>query len=285
LKEGITIDGKYWIVKYSHGLSEYVGSGIYRILGIEAQEVVLGVRNGRLVAACKDFCEREGALREVRTLKNIHSKELSERLEECSFTAPNAIEGMMIQLRYNPVMQGVPGIEERFWQQFIVDMLINNSRSDGDWGVLYETGEYRLAPVFGNGSAFFDKVSDRELAVILADDSLMFQNVASCKSSYTYSGRRICGGDMVKIKNEAFLRTARDIIPVIENKMGDIRDFIDGIPEKYGDLCICSDVRKRFYLRFMEIVLGRVLLPVVGNDNDSLNLPYTTMSKTSPSIL
>ncbi|MCM1330359.1 MAG: hypothetical protein NC253_13075 [Ruminococcus sp.] len=99
LKEGITIDGEYCIVKYFQGVSEYIGSGVYRIFGIDVQEVMLGVRNGRLVAACKDFCKHEGALREVRTLKNIHSKELSERLEKCSFTAPNAIEGMMIQLR------------------------------------------------------------------------------------------------------------------------------------------------------------------------------------------
>ena len=94
-KEGITIDGEYWLVKYpkthtdgeqefcnTSPLSEYIGSHIYKILGIEAQETALGIRHGKLVVACKDFCKKEGALREFRTLKNVYDPKLPKALEE-----------------------------------------------------------------------------------------------------------------------------------------------------------------------------------------------------------
>ena len=73
-KEGITIDGEPWIVKYpkstkgmrgelvsytTSALSEYIGSHVYQILGIEAHETRLGIRNGKLVVACKDFCQTD----------------------------------------------------------------------------------------------------------------------------------------------------------------------------------------------------------------------------------
>ena len=40
-------------------LSEYLGSHIYSILGYPAHETILGVRDGLLVVACKDFCEED----------------------------------------------------------------------------------------------------------------------------------------------------------------------------------------------------------------------------------
>lgn len=67
----------------------------------------------------------------------------------------------MVHLKYNPILKEIPDIQTRFWEQFIVDMLINNNdRNNGNWGVLYENGEYRLAPVFDNGASFSNKTPD-----------------------------------------------------------------------------------------------------------------------------
>ena len=94
-KEGITLNGEYWIVKYpkltrgmrameisytTSPMSEYIGSHIYEILGYDVHKTCLGIRNGKLVVACKDFCKKEGSLREIRTLKNIYNKELENQL-------------------------------------------------------------------------------------------------------------------------------------------------------------------------------------------------------------
>lgn len=291
-KEGITINGEYWIVKYPKStkgmkgdldsyttspLSEYIGSHIYHILGIDAHETMLGVRNGKLVVACKDFCKNEGSLREIRTLKNIYNEELSRKLEESiSSTSEDAhfipIEVMMTHLQYNPILQSIPDIQNRFWEQFIVDMLINNNdRNNGNWGVLYENGNYRLAPVFDNGAAFSNKVPDRKLAIILSDEKSTFQSIASCTSVYTDGGHHIHGKDMVKINDEGFMQTARNLVPVIENRMNEIRDFINDIPEKCNDMEICSNVRKQFYIKSMELKLANYLMPVLKLARDLQN--------------
>lgn len=76
-KDGILINGEYWIVKYPKStkflsgdkselgsystapLSEFIGSHIYDILGYDVHETILGYRNNKIVVACKDFCESE----------------------------------------------------------------------------------------------------------------------------------------------------------------------------------------------------------------------------------
>lgn len=95
-KEGITINNEYWIVKYPKNtkgmrgdldsyttapLSEYIGSHIYQMLGIDTHDTMLGIRNGKIVVACKDFCKVEGSLREIRTIKNVYNVELSKNFK------------------------------------------------------------------------------------------------------------------------------------------------------------------------------------------------------------
>lgn len=251
MKEGITIDGEYWIVKTyadtdfrtSAPLSEYIGSHIYQILGIDAQETELGIRNGKLVVACKDFCKHEGSLREIRTIKNVYSKELSKALKECSSKSDDnsiPLETMLVHLKYNPVLQEVQGIQKRFWEQLIVDMLIsNNDRNDAAWGVLYENGSYRPAPVFHNRSAFSNNTS-----------------------VYTIDDRHIRGEDLVTITDDCYLKTALELIPTINSKLPEIYNFIYGIPEKFGEFDVCSNTRKQFYIKTVERNYEKYLVPV-----------------------
>ena len=84
-------------------------------------------------------------------------KELAEQLETSLSSTSDShlveIESILIHLTHNPILKKVPEIRQRFWEQILVDVLINNNdRNSGNWGVLYENGTYRLAPVFDNGT-------------------------------------------------------------------------------------------------------------------------------------
>lgn len=83
-KDGILYNEEYWIVKYPKStkgmdgvamsyttspLSEYIGSQIYSILGYDVHDTFLGIRNGKLVVACKDFRRDDELLLELRTIK------------------------------------------------------------------------------------------------------------------------------------------------------------------------------------------------------------------------
>lgn len=282
-KEGITINGAPWIVKYSKStkgmrgvvadyttspLSEYIGSNVYRILGIPAHETLLGIRNEKLVVACKDFCKTEGALREIRTLKNVYNKELAMRLEmSLSSTSDShviALEDMLIHLDYNPILKNVPFIKDRFWEQMLVDVLINNNdRNSGNWGVLYEDGAYRVAPVFDNGAAFSNKLPDFKLLEMLENSDKFEQSIWASRTIYSFGGKELFAKDIINIEESRLYEAAKRIIPVVLEKMPEIEEVINGIPERFEDMPICSQIRKDYYVASMQLRLSRFLLPVL----------------------
>lgn len=79
-------DEKVWMVKFpgttkdmtgkhlpsytSSPLSEYVGSQIYKLLGIPVHETVLGKCEGKIVVGCRDFTDM-GDLLEYSQIKNM----------------------------------------------------------------------------------------------------------------------------------------------------------------------------------------------------------------------
>lgn len=281
-KEGITINNEYWIVKYPQStkgmrgkltpyttapLSEYIGSHVYSILGIDVHETLLGIRNGKLVVACKDFCKNEGSLREMRTIKNTYNAELSKQLEQSFSSTPSEshtvdIEDMMIHLRYNPIIHNIPDINTRFWQQFIVDVLINNNdRNNGNWGVLYQNGKYALAPVFDNGASFSNKLPDYKLELCLSDSVRMNQSLDTSRTAYSLNGSQIYAKDILSLDYEDLYKTAINLIPIIEAKLPEIAQFICDIPNKAHGFDICSNVRKCFYIRSMEMRMEKYLKP------------------------
>ena len=96
-KRGILYEGQCWIVKYpkttrsmrgdklpsytSSPLSEYLGSHVFQILGIDAHDTLLGFDHGKIVVACRDFRPDNGILKEFRALKNAMTPELNDRFD------------------------------------------------------------------------------------------------------------------------------------------------------------------------------------------------------------
>lgn len=280
-KEGITIDSEYWMVKYPKStkgmrgkltsyttapLSEYIGSNIYQILGINAHDTMLGVRNNKLVVACKDFCKIEGSLREIRTVKNVYNQELAEKLDTTLSSTSSShlidINDMVTHLNYNPVLKQVPDTQDRFWEQIIVDSLINNNdRNNGNWGVLYENGTYRLAPVFDNGAAFSNKLPDEQLNIYLQHPERLQQSLDTSRTIYSKDGKEIYTKDIVNLEYEGFQKAVIKLVPIIDSKMSEINEFINNIPEQYQNITVCSSVRKQFYNQSMQMRFEQFLKP------------------------
>lgn len=281
-KEGIDIEKEHWIIKYPQTtrgmkgdllsyttapLSEYLGSHIYQMLGIDVHDTLLGIRNNKLVVACKDFCQAEGSLREIRTLKNIYNKELSERLEQSVSSTSSShlvdLDEIMIHLTYNPVLKEIPNIKERFWQQFIVDILINNNdRNNGNWGILSQDGKIALAPVFDNGAAFSNKNPDEKLLATLSDPEKLKNSALNTATIFSKNDKQIQTRDLLKIEDNALFDVALTLVPKIKDSMKDITDFINAVPEQHAGIYVCSEVRKQYYVRSMELRLKYHLIPL-----------------------
>ena len=287
-KEGIIYNGEYWMIKYPKNiaglertgdasysttpLSEYLGSHIYDILGFDVHHTILVERHGKIAVACKDFAIEDDLI-EIRTIKNYENEELTEILGQ-SFSSTGSehtvdLNELLLHLKYNKILNQVNGIQERFWEQAVVDIFINNNdRNNGNWGILRnQKGEDRLAPVFDNGGSFQTKISEQKIARILSDPELLEKNSSNTQTSYgenghVYSSQRFL--DLYKIEpglSAAILR----IVPKIEKSMNSILQFIENIPEVYHgankNYMICSEDRKKLYSAQLKARLKNMLLP------------------------
>ena len=128
-------------------ISEYLGSSIFNLIGIEAQETLLGTyRVGeklKIVCACKDFTADNIRLYDFCSIKNtvIDSEHGGTGTELEDIT-----ETMEKQQFVDPVE-----LTEHFWNVFVVDALLGNfDRHNGNWGFIVnsETGKARIAPIY-----------------------------------------------------------------------------------------------------------------------------------------
>lgn len=280
-KEGIFAWGDNWIVKYPKNtrgmkgdiasymtspLSEYIGSHVYDILGYDVHETILGIRNEKLVVACRDFCDDDTSLREIRAIKNVYNSELENQLEMSLNSTGSEysidLAEMLIHMEYNPILNQIPEIKQRFWDCVIIDGLINNSdRNNGNWGLLYQNRNYVLAPIYDNGAAFSNKMADDKIERIMRDSSRVKSSALNGISTYSLNQKRLLFRDIVKYDNKDLRDSLRRVVPLISEKISEINQMIDNIPEKHRDILICSKTRKEFYKEGMDIRMKEILEP------------------------
>ena len=122
----------------NNAFSEYIGSNIFKIVGFETQNTLLGkyIYNGKekIVCACEDFTSENYVLYEFENLalsanpdKKIET-ELSDIMEVIQEI--KKIKQINITLNNN--------INEKFWDMFIIDSIIGNTdRHNGNWDFLW----------------------------------------------------------------------------------------------------------------------------------------------------
>jgi hypothetical protein len=162
-KIGITIDGEDYIIKFrkktrfgirNNHISEYIGSRIFNLLGITVQETYLGTYKGEEIVAIKDFVT-EG--QNFVAFNDIGESSIDEDKENLTYS----YDDIQNILRVNNKLTDVNQTIEMFWKIYVVDALLGNSdRHGGNWGFIKENNEYRLAPVFDNGSCLFPSLTD-----------------------------------------------------------------------------------------------------------------------------
>jgi len=256
-KLAVAFDGGVWLLKfppnaaavpnelsYSNScFSEHLGSEIFRLLGVAAQETRLGTfRNGRehVVCACRDFTVPGKRLIDFCSVKNTvldtgsggGGTELSDLL--------STIDG---QLFVDPVL-----VRGRFWEMFVVDAWLGNfDRHNGNWGFLVDdaTGEIELAPVFDCGSCLLPQANERIMMAMLNDEQEMNARIFTFPNSMVkQDGRKIGYSKFMRESQDEDFRSAyRRLTPLI-NQL----DFSSVV----GEMPYLSDLQRRFYCTYLE---------------------------------
>lgn len=230
----------------NNAFSEYIGSNIFKMVGFETQNTVLGTYtyNGKekIVCACEDFTDGNHVLYEFENLalsanpdKKIGTEiaDIMEVIEEI-----NNLTQIHIIITEN--------IKEKFWDMFIIDALIGNTdRHNGNWGILVNARSNRaeFAPIYDCGSCLNPILEDSEMQKI---NKAELKNIAiNCHSCLKQDGKKINYMSYISsTKNEECNSAIQRMFHKIDIAL--INDFIDKIS------CI-SITRKEFYKQIISI--------------------------------
>ena len=111
--------------------SEYVGSNIFKIIGFETQNTILGKYNynvkEKIVCACEDFTDNNQILYEFENL--ALSTNPDKKIE-------TEIKDSIEILEESQKLINVDEAKEKFGDMFIIDSIIGNTdRHNGNWGL------------------------------------------------------------------------------------------------------------------------------------------------------
>ena len=232
--------------------SEYIGSTIFNMLGIAAQNTLLGTftvsGKEKIVCACEDFTADGSILFDFCSIKNTI---IDSEHEGNGTELEDLLETIEKQQFVDPYQ-----LLEHFWNVFIVDAVLGNFDShNGNWGFLYSERDEqsRIAPVFDCGSCLLPQADVKIMERVLRDENEMNARIYRFPTSAIHlSGRKInyhdflCSGINVDC-NHALQRMIERIELKKINQLIDQMDYI-------------SDLQRRFYKSYIENRFRKILL-------------------------
>jgi hypothetical protein len=279
-KFGVATDDGIWLLKFpkttkemanadvpytTSPLSEYLGSHIYASLGIPVHETGLGLRDGKIVVACKDFLMRGDKLIDFMQIKNMHGFDVGG-----TSTSGDGVDLMEVldTIAADEWLMSVEGSTERFWDMFVVDAVIgNNDRNNGNWGIIERLdGGIELAPVYGNGNSFFNKRDGNKMLARLGNDNEFAQDAFGTVTS-VYTQRLTKGVEAIDkhIKPFDFMGSTNDAgcLAAIDRfamsyDHARVCAIIDSVPQSYKDLAVMPQSMKAAYKELLSARAQRV---------------------------
>ena len=262
-KIAVSFEDAVWILKfppsaadkpnelsYSNScVSEHLGSTVFRMLGVPAQETRLGTHvNGRtkVVCACRDFTIPGKRFYDFCSIKNTvidsetggHGTELSDVLTTID-----------LQQFVDPVL-----VRRRFWDMFVVDALLGNfDRHNGNWGFLVDerTSLAELAPVFDCGSSLLPQADESIMRKMLSDEDELNARIYTFPGSMLkVGGRKINYRDFIAAHADPGLDEALErLLPRIGAL--DFGRLVDETP-------YLADLQRRFLKTYFEARRERI---------------------------
>jgi hypothetical protein len=275
-KVGICYEGENYILKFPGNLRgrsmrnvemsysnspvcEYLGSHIYQKLGIPTHDTLLGIRNGKIVVACKDFLQRGDRLNEFREIKTTYEPQFLDVNGNATNGEGADLSEILQTIEEHPFLKRIPGIKERFWDMFVIDAYIGNAdRNNGNWGVIDRLdGTKELAPVYDNGGCLNNKWDDEKMDKVFHDAAAFkAQAYNGVISTFTTNDKKINPFHfMQEMKNAECTAAVTRIVPRILKCAAQIHNMFAATPG-------LSDMQRIFYRRILDERMEKVLQPV-----------------------
>jgi len=215
-------------------ISEYLGCSIFKSLGFNTQETLLGSYTNskgkeKIVVACKDF-ENDGRNMQLREFSEIKNRTAIDSDDKggSSTEVNEIIEAIQLQ-KLIPSKE----LNDFFWDMFIADAFIGNfDRHNGNWGVLVNESQQHaeIAPIYDCGSCLYPQLDKENMpAVLKSEDEINNRIFVFPTSAIQENNQKINYFDYISsLKNNdcnaALLRIAQRI------NMAEINKIIQDTP-------------------------------------------------------
>ena len=238
--------------------SEYIGSHIYALLGIDVHHTFLGLYDDKVVVACKDFLADNERLWDFAVLKT--SMPIYDAEGDILTGSSTSLSETISVIESHPDLGEIrDDLRGRFWDMFVVDALIGNpDRNNGNWGIISDGQTFRLSPVFDNGSSFHFRKSDAQLQKMLGDKKeIQIQAYKGRVCIFEEKGKQINPYKYIaSLQNSDCNAAIKRIIPRIN---------LDKINLLINDTPALSDIRKEFCKETIKIRMEEILAPAYEN--------------------
>lgn len=281
-KYAIIMDGERWMLKFPENtrdfktsrqnhlpsyttspVSEYIGSQIYESLGIPVHKTMLGIRDNKIVVACKDF-DPLHRLIEYGQVKNSITEMEIDLVHSSSNQQGEPLKDALNVIQTAPVLKKTPGILDRFWDMFIVDAFIrNNDRNNGNWGIFINAdGTGKLAPVYDNGNSFFNKRNPSVAERRLASEKDIYQDALGTGVSFFTDESDKNIHPFIFIESLVNSDCSRALMRFVDRLDADkIWAIIDEIPEQYHEMRVLTKEQKNHYKAVLQMMLKESIFP------------------------
>lgn len=256
-KKSILINEKPYLVKFQKNsreglrfnhVSEYLGSHIFALLGIETQETFLGTYKDENVVVIQDFLGEDEVFV---PFNGVGDSSLEQDKEKYQYSYEDIIEMLQDNVKLTDVEQTI----DLFWDMFIIDALIANfDRHGSNWGFIKKDNKYRLSPVFDNGSSLFPQLNtDEKIEAVLSNQEEIDMRIYKFPTSQVkYKGKKSSYYEI--ISSLAFEECNNALVRIVEridfNKINKLIDLVENISEK----------RREFYKTILEQRYEKILL-------------------------
>ena len=225
--------------------SEFLGCHIFNMLGVKAQETILGKYEyhgkTRVVVACKDFTSPNTVIMDFASVKN-------QIIDSVSNGYGTELTDILDTI-HRQIAVDVKELEEHFWNMFVIDAFIGNwDRHNGNWGFLYnqETDEMKIAPIFDCGSALFPQIDDELIKKVISSKAEMNARVYDMPTSaILIDGKRGNYFEIIhSMKYEGCVDAVKRILPRIDlNKINILIDEVEQL----------SSLQKEFLKKILKM--------------------------------
>lgn len=248
-------DGKLTGLSYTNScVSEHIASSVFNLLGVKAQETMLGTfmvgGKQKVVCACLDFTEGGKQFYDFCSIKNTV---LDSDSNGSGTELDDILEAIEKQQYVDPIR-----LKEHFWEMFAADALLGNfDRHNGNWGFLYDPKDKKreIAPIYDCGSCLLPQADDTVMQEVLNDkDALNLRIYRFPTSAIKLHGNKINYYDFLSSGEYEDCSQAVSRI-YARADMTEIRALIDRVP-------YISDLQKEFYKRYISARLELLLRPV-----------------------